>query len=134
MGKPLDLLMKLHYHLKAGRVRTRRPTDAFLIKNVKKVYAASALGSRSIAFAVKCSELNCRFWTRVLYLSGLYRVRRMFALFMSTFGACFIGYFLSGFGSNMYTVGYRAGFVQPSDYSLTVMQGIGKNEKKKYSL
>ena len=71
---------------------------------------------------------------RVLYLSKLFKVRRAFSYFMATFGACFLGYFLSGFGSNLYTVGYRSGFVQPSDYSMTVMQGIGQNEKKKYSL
>ena len=56
------------------------------------------------------------------------------ALFFATFGACFIGYVLAGFGTNIYTVGYRSGFVQPSDYSLTVMQGVGKNDKKKYLL
>ena len=71
---------------------------------------------------------------RTLYLTRLFRVRRAIAYFMATFGSCFIGYVLSGYGANMYTLGYRAGFVQPKDYSMSVMQGIGQNEKKKYSL
>jgi len=42
-------------------------------------------------------------------------------LFNATFGMCFFGYVMAGYGTNFYTVGYRTGFVQPSDYSLTVM-------------
>lgn len=40
---------------------------------------------------------------------------------------------MAGYGTNLYTVGYRQGFVQPSDYSLTVMQAF-KSEKAKYTL
>ena len=134
MAKPFNLYLKLQYRLKAGRLRVRRPSEAPLIQNIKKSYELSAIGTRSTAFSVKCSDLSLRFWTRVLYFTKLFKVRRTIAYFTATFGACFIGYFISGFGANLYTLGYRAGFVQPSDYSMTVMQGIGQNEKKKYSL
>ena len=57
----------------------------------------------------------------------------MFALFGTTFGSCLFGYTMAGYGTNFYTVGYRQGFVQPNDYSFTVIQA-SKKEKSKYAL
>lgn len=56
----------------------------------------------------------------------------MAALFCSTVGAVFFGYVMAGFGTNLYTIGYKQGLMQPLDYSLTVMQGLGMHEKTKY--
>ena len=133
-GNPLDGLYKTFWKFKAGRPRVRKAYTAPLFINISNAYANTRLGKLSQRISDKASTVNYNFWARVLYLSSLYKVRRQLAMLFSTFGACFIGYVLSGLGTNLYTIGYKQGFLQPEDYSQVVIDGIGKDEKLKYNL
>ncbi|CDW79844.1 solute carrier family member 5 [Stylonychia lemnae] len=58
----------------------------------------------------------------------LYWVRRL--LYVYGVG----GYFYAGFGKNMAAAGYMNNFLQPVDYSLTLMLDLGSNDGHKYSM
>ena len=101
----------LIYRFKAGRIRTRRAMESPWIVNIKAWYKASRVGIFSMRLSDLAHNSGQRFWSRFLYLSRLFWVRRLFMLFNATFGACFFGYVMAGYGTNFYTVGYRTGFV-----------------------
>lgn len=64
----------------------------------------------------------------------LYWFRRRFAVFATFFGSMWFGYMYSGWGKNLYTLGYYQGFYQPFDISMNLMNGYGGDEKTKYTV
>ena len=109
MANPYDHVYKTIYRLKAGRVRVRSFYETPLRQRVVAMWRQSAPGKLSMTISDKSHALNMRFWLGVEYRLSLYKVRRRIALFFATFVSCFMGYVMSGFGTNLYTLGYCQG-------------------------
>ena len=113
MVKPGDTYFYFWLKLKGGRSRVRTPSEAPLYQNIKKFYETSTVGKLSLKVSDLAADLGGRFWTTVYIKFQNFKVRRMIALWCATFGSMFLGYLLSGYGTNLYTVGYKQGLLQP---------------------
>jgi len=98
--------------LKAGRPRLRSRLESPLLQNVKEVYGSSRAGILSRQISDKFHQRWFHFSDFIAYKLSLFRIRRNIVFFMSTFGALFVGYVFAGYGTNLYTLGYRQGFSQ----------------------
>lgn len=72
----------------------------------------------------------CNVWDWIAYKLTIFRVRRRICLFLSTFGACWFGFFVSGYGQNLYTLGYMPRIGQCTDYSFWAVYAYRYNKKR----
>ena len=120
-SKPMDLLSRSMYRLKAGRLRVRSWQQSPLLMKITGIYRNTRIGqlSQRVSDGAHFGWGNYTDW--ILMKLRIYHIRRKLLLFSATFGAFYLGYFASSYGTNLYTCGYRQGIVQPQDYSLSII-------------
>ena len=99
------------YRTKAGKMRARYANETPLIINTRKAYEKTAVGIFSKAVSDWSHRSYLRFFDYLVYQWRLYWVRRSVIVVGSFFAWIWWGYFFSGWGKNLVTMGYFQGFI-----------------------
>ena len=84
--------------IRGGRHKARKPWTSPIVRRGLDIWRVSWIGSTSKQISDHSQMKWYEFMKYLAYKWTIYRVKRLTALFMATFGASFVGYVYAGWG------------------------------------
>ena len=105
--RPWASVWYVYMRLKGGRPTFRNKRHMPLWVHLRHCYHESAVGkwSARVSWQTHCLAGNVGAW--LVHKARINRVRRRWEIFFCTGFSLFAGYMLAGFGTNLYTMGYK---------------------------